>query len=203
MTKPKRNTWMAFYPADYLRKTTRLTTEQHGAYLLLIMDYWVNGAPPDDDTALAAITKLSPPTWRRHRLAVQGFFEIKDGKWTHERIEQERAKAFAITTLRSMAGEEGAKRRWNGNGMANATGEPLANGRQTGSQTGSQTSRQTDAPKQFTDNLTSTESGSPREAACVAGAPRPLRESSGLKKAGSVTDDILKATLQAAARGGR
>ena len=39
---------------DYLQDTTRLSTEQQGAYLLLIMDYWTNGPLPDDDAALAS-----------------------------------------------------------------------------------------------------------------------------------------------------
>jgi uncharacterized protein YdaU (DUF1376 family) len=50
--------WFPFYVGDYTRDTARLTTEAHGAYLLLMLDYWVNGAPPDDDETLATITKL-------------------------------------------------------------------------------------------------------------------------------------------------
>ena len=55
--------WMPLYVADYLSATSRLTTEQHGAYLLLLMDYWKNGAPPNNDAVLAQITKLSPNAW--------------------------------------------------------------------------------------------------------------------------------------------
>lgn len=50
--------WMRFFPADYLADTRRLTTEQHGAYLLLLMDSWSSGALPDDDAVLARVAGL-------------------------------------------------------------------------------------------------------------------------------------------------
>jgi len=84
---------MPLYIGDYLADTSRLTTEQHGAYLLLIMDYWRNGRLPDDDAILANIARLSPESWAKHRGVLQGFFEGQDGEWVHERIEQEKDKS--------------------------------------------------------------------------------------------------------------
>ena len=84
---------MPLYIGDYLADTSRLTTEQHGAYLLLIMDYWRNGRLPDDDAILANISRLSPESWAKHREVLQGFFEGQDGEWVHARIEQEKDKS--------------------------------------------------------------------------------------------------------------
>lgn len=104
--------WFPFYVGDYTRDTARLTTEAHGAYLLLMLDYWVNGAPPDDDETLATITKLPIAIWKKRRPALIKFFKIKDGVWTHTRIEKEKAKAEEVGASNSDKAREAAERRW-------------------------------------------------------------------------------------------
>ncbi|WP_376960143.1 DUF1376 domain-containing protein [Azospirillum sp. A26] len=90
------DSWMPLYIGDYLADTGRLSTEGHGAYLLLIMDYWkAGGPPPDDDVALSNITKLSVTSWRRLRPTLASYFVIVDGKWRHRRLEREISKAQA------------------------------------------------------------------------------------------------------------
>lgn len=85
--------WMPLYIADYLADTSRLTLEQHGAYLLLIMDYWRNGAPPDDPVILARIVGASPEQWRAIAPVLHSLFhdEIRGGSkvWAHKRIDEE------------------------------------------------------------------------------------------------------------------
>jgi uncharacterized protein YdaU (DUF1376 family) len=46
--------------AECLASTGRLTTEGHGAYLLLLLDAARYGPPPDNDEILAAIARLPP-----------------------------------------------------------------------------------------------------------------------------------------------
>ena len=87
--------WMPFYIGDYLGDTQRLTTEQHGAYLLLILDYWRNGPAPDDEAVLMQITKLDKAGWKRCRPALSRLFQITNDEWKHKRIDKELAKAKA------------------------------------------------------------------------------------------------------------
>ena len=48
-------TWFPLYVADYLRDTQKLQAEQHGAYLLLLMEAWTHGgAIPEDPEELGA-----------------------------------------------------------------------------------------------------------------------------------------------------
>jgi uncharacterized protein YdaU (DUF1376 family) len=116
--------WFPFYVGDYTRDTARLTTEAHGAYLLLILDYWVNGPPPDDNEVLATITKLPVTIWRKRRAAILPFFKVIDGRWTHSRIDREIALADEKHQKRVEAGKEGGKAKAKGKQTSsNATPE--------------------------------------------------------------------------------
>lgn len=128
---------MPLYVADYLADTSRLTTEQHGAYMLIIMDYWRNGPPPDDDGVLASISRLSPAAWRKHKSTIAGFFTVIDGKLTQKRIDAERQKAIGISDKRTEAATKGAAKRW---------GKEMPNGMPNGIDEASQNASQNDAP---------------------------------------------------------
>ncbi len=113
MSKP--DTWMPLYIGDYLQDTTRLTTEQHGAYLLLIMDYWTNGPLPDDDASLAQVTRLHPAAWKKNRPAIRRFFTIEDGEWNHKRINDEMDKASQFIAKQKANGARGGRPKKNPN----------------------------------------------------------------------------------------
>lgn len=105
------STWMPFYVGDYLRDTGRLTTEGHGAYLLLILDYWASGGPlPDDDEQLAAVARLTAERWQKLKQLLAVYFTVADGVWRHKRIDQELERAAAIAKSRQEAGKRGGKR---------------------------------------------------------------------------------------------
>lgn len=112
--------WMPLYVRDYLGATSRLTTEQHGAYMLLIMDYWLNGPPPDDDAVLASIARLSLEQWSKHRASIERLFTVHDGEWRHRRIDREIGAARDRRKQAVERGKRGAKARWgNKDGQSN------------------------------------------------------------------------------------
>lgn len=150
----KTDGWMPLYVADYLADTSRLTTEQHGAYMLIIMDYWRNGPPPDDDTVLSSITRLSAAAWKKHKSTISSFFLLVDGRWTQKRIDAERQKALGISSKRTEAAAKGAAKRW---------GKEMPNGMPNGITEASQTASQNDAPTHTP--FTNTSLGTPADVA--------------------------------------
>jgi len=120
----KTDIWMPLYIGDYLADTSRLTTEQHGAYLLLLMDYWRSGRLPDNDQILAQITKLSPDAWSNAKAMLMQFFSIEDGYWIHSRVEKEMLLAKENKDKNHNRAVQAAKARWEkqqNNATSNAT----------------------------------------------------------------------------------
>jgi uncharacterized protein YdaU (DUF1376 family) len=108
----KTDIWMPVFIGDYLADTMHLSTEQHGAYLLLLFHLWRRGTLPDDDGALAQITGLSRNAWSQTRPVLAEFFQIHDGLWRHGRVERERIRVTAKQISNSKQAKSAAARRW-------------------------------------------------------------------------------------------
>jgi len=102
--------WMPLHIADYLRDTTHLQAEESGAYLHLIMGYWVAGKLPNDDRQLAAIAKVPIKKWKRLRPLLETFFSA--GFHSHKRIDLELQRAAKLKENRSEQAREAAQKRW-------------------------------------------------------------------------------------------
>lgn len=104
---------MPFFVGDYLGDTMDLSTEQHGAYLLLLFYYWKNRGPiVDDESTFCRVTGLMPDAWARHRRRIAKFFVVQNGLWFHKRVEQEMAKALNNKESRVNASGKAAWMRW-------------------------------------------------------------------------------------------
>lgn len=121
--KPKKaDVWMPLYVADYLSDTTHLNTEQHGAYLLLLITAWKSEARlPNDPEQLQAITRLSPQKWKANEPVLRRFFFVTAEYWINNRLRDELTKAVKLTEAKAISGAKGAAARWQTNSkrMAN------------------------------------------------------------------------------------
>ena len=118
--------FIAFHMRDYQRDTQQLTLEGHGAYFLLLQHCWTHGHIPADDTARAAICKVTVQRWRKTLAPlVAGYF---DANGENKRANIEIAKAERLRTRQAMAGHNGgleaAKRKAINQATAQAMAKP-------------------------------------------------------------------------------
>lgn len=110
---------MAEFPAlplwtdAYLADTRHLSTAQHGAYLLLLMEAWRRPRKtlPDDDALLAKLVSATADEWAALKPVVMAFWK-RDGRskeWGQKRLKIE---AEYLATRRAMQRDRAAKR-WN------------------------------------------------------------------------------------------
>lgn len=96
--------WMPLYINEYTGDTMAFTTEQHGAYLLLLMAAWkAKGLLPSDDESLASITRLPIERWEAMRAKILSKFEINGDLMTQKRVTHELARAYDVSFARSEA----------------------------------------------------------------------------------------------------
>lgn len=101
---------MQLYVADYLGDTRHLTTEQHGAYLLILMTMWrSDGRLPNDPKKLARITGCNGSRWARIAPEVMEFFDVEGDQITNPRLRLELEKAQEKSNQRAVAGAKGGK----------------------------------------------------------------------------------------------
>ncbi|HIA8012387.1 TPA: YdaU family protein, partial [Escherichia coli] len=82
--------YMQLYIADYLADTMHLSAEEHGAYLLLMFNYWQTGKPIPKNR-LAKIARLTNERWADVEPSLQEFFCDNGEEWVHLRIEEDLA----------------------------------------------------------------------------------------------------------------
>ncbi len=121
---------MADYPAvpiwtdAYLADTRHLTTLEHGAYLLLMMEAWrrPNCNLPDDDRMLARLAGLSDGEWADIKDTIMAFWKF-DGRsktWSQKRLSQEKD----YVSKKSRSQKDKAAKRWDKTKKPDATALP-------------------------------------------------------------------------------
>ena len=103
--------YMQFYVADYLADTAHLTTEEHGAYLLLLFSYWQTGKPLRVDR-LSTVARVPNERWTSVAETLSEFFNVSATHWTHFRVEADLEAVNSKSTKASAAGKASAKARF-------------------------------------------------------------------------------------------
>jgi uncharacterized protein YdaU (DUF1376 family) len=110
---------MPLFCGDYLKDTTDLTLEEHGAYLMILMITWATGGKPlpDDDARMAKRLSIAKDRWvNKLKPVLAQFFDLSGGTWRNVRLEKEWAYVQEKISARREAGMKGGRPRKDGPG---------------------------------------------------------------------------------------
>lgn len=109
--------YFPFYVNDFAAdgKVEAMTTEEVGAYILLLCKAWMEEPPgtiPNDDTVLARWARLTVPRWMRIRKAVLApFSKGDDGRLWQKRMMAEYGKFLKVSHSRQEVARAGWEKR--------------------------------------------------------------------------------------------
>lgn len=108
MSKPAA---LPLFGDSYLADTTHLTTEEHGAYLLLMIAAWRQPecSLPLDDRKLARIAGLSGKKWTSIKETILEFWTVENDRIYQARLRKE----HVYVCQKSEANRKSAEARWN------------------------------------------------------------------------------------------
>ena len=112
----KTNIWMPLYWADYMNDTSMLSLAEHGAYMMLLKEYWQQGGALENDREriYRACKAINEDDQRNIDYILDKFFQEKSGKFYNKRADLELKKAKKNKRQRSEAGRlSGVARRTN------------------------------------------------------------------------------------------
>ncbi len=99
--------WYPRYPDDYARKTPHLSFAEHGAYTLLMDQYYRTGEPLSGDSEI--LFRICRGRGRAERQALENvlvqFFEQRDGRFRNARSDEEITRAQEIHEKRVKGGK--------------------------------------------------------------------------------------------------
>lgn len=106
-----------FYPGDWLSSTkiAMMTPAQEGAYIRLLCHDWANDGLPDDDDALAMLSRAGEEWHKGSYSLVKKCFTPHpriEGLITNKRLEEEREKQATWRAKCSQGGQKASKKRW-------------------------------------------------------------------------------------------
>lgn len=107
--------YIQLYVADYLADTAHLSTVEHGAYLLLIFNYWQRGESfkaKDENSLnrrLASVARMSIDDWSAVKESIAEFFDTSETEWISGRIERDLLAVNSKSDKARAAGSDRAR----------------------------------------------------------------------------------------------